>query len=94
MMPPADPTAFVSKFAYSFLFGMGMMAGGRVRGFWKRMLLLAPALAALMIGEAIVPHVAGSRSFSTGAYICGVVCGIVLMISGFTPRRKQRASKL
>ncbi len=91
MMPPANPTAVASNFVYSFLFGAGLMAGGRVKGFWKRMLLLAPALAAMILSEAIVPRVAGASSHSTGPFLCGFFFGSFLMVSGFTPRRKQRA---
>ena len=36
------PASAVSQFAYSFLFGMGLMAGLRVKGFGKRLLLWLP----------------------------------------------------
>jgi hypothetical protein len=93
MMPPADPTAFASKFVYSFLFGAGLMAGGRVKGFGNRMLLLVPAVAATLLSEAIVPRAAGASSHSTGPFLCGFFFGSFLMVSGFTPRRKRSVSK-
>ena len=88
-MPPSHPASAVSQFAYSFLFGMGVMAGARVKGFWKRMLLLVPALAVMILSEAIVPLLAEASSHSMGPYLCGFFFGIFLMASGFTPRRGQ-----
>ena len=79
----------VSQFAYSFLFGMGLMAGGRVKGLWKRMLLLVPALAVMILSEAIVPRLVEGSSHSTGLYLCGFFFGIFLMVSAFTPRRNR-----
>jgi len=41
---PSDPGSAASQFAYSLMFGMGLIAGLRVTGLWKRLLLLAPSL--------------------------------------------------
>ena len=89
VMPPSYPASAVSQFAYSFLFGMGLMAGLRVKGFWKRMLLLVPALAVMILSEAIVPLLAEASSHSIWSYFFGFFFGIFLMICGFNPRRRQ-----
>ncbi len=77
-IPPSHPASAVSQFAYSFLFGMGLRAGKR-HGLWKRLLLLTPALAAMILSETIVPRLAGASSHSLGHYLCGVVFGAFLM---------------
>jgi tRNA A-37 threonylcarbamoyl transferase component Bud32 len=88
-MPPFHPASAVSQFAYSLLFGIGLTAGGRVKGLWKRMLLLLPALAAMVLSETIVPRLAGASFHSIGPYLYGLFSGIFLVISGFTPRRRK-----
>jgi hypothetical protein len=80
MMPPSYPASAVSPFAYGILFGMGVIAGTRVRGFWKRMLLLVPALAAMILSEAIVPRLAGASSHSMESYAYGFFFGVFLMV--------------
>jgi hypothetical protein len=77
-MPPTNPALSISAFASGFLFGMGLMAGMRVKGLRKQVLLLAPGLAVTMLSALIVPHFAES----TGPYgLYGFVFGfgIVLM---------------
>jgi hypothetical protein len=91
--PQAHAPAFVSKFACFFLFGMGMIASTRVKGLGKRMLLIVPTTAAMMLSNAIVPSVTDSPSLSTPPHAYGVFFGISLMLAGFTPRRRQRVSK-
>jgi len=88
-MPQSDPASAVSQFTYSLLFGMGLMAFTRVKGFWKRMLLLAPAVTVMILSEAIVSRLTEASSHSLGPYLCGFVCGVFLMVSGFTPRRRK-----
>ncbi|MFI5380681.1 MAG: serine/threonine protein kinase, partial [Tepidisphaerales bacterium] len=88
-MPPSYPASAVSKFAYSFLFGMGLTAGVRVKGFWKRILLFMPALALMILSEAIVPGLAKGSSHSSALYGGGFFCGILLMVSGVVPLRKK-----
>jgi hypothetical protein len=87
LIPPLWIGAVISKFAYSFLFGMGLTAGLRVKSLWKRMLLLAlaPAVAAMIL----VPRLAEGSSHSPGLYLCGFFCGVFLMLSGFNPRRRK-----
>ena len=85
LTPPSSPVSAVSQFAYSFLFGMGWMAFTSVKGFWKRMLLLAPALLVMILSEAIVPRLAESSSHSPGPYLFGFFFGSALMASGFNP---------
>lgn len=94
MMPPDHPVAFVMQFAVSFLFGAGLMAGMRVRGFWKRMLLLLPALIVMVVSETmIVPHLADAPSRSAATYMAGLLFGILMMTSGFTRKRRRVLAK-
>jgi hypothetical protein len=88
-MPQSHPASAVSQFAYSLLFGMGLTAFTRVKGFWKRMLLLAPAVTVTILSEAIVSRLTEASSHSLGPYLCGFVCGVFLTVSGFTPRRRK-----
>src|SRR5947209_8272052 len=48
MMPCPDPMSFLAQLAAAMLFGMGILAGTRVRGFWKRLLLLLPAMVVML----------------------------------------------
>jgi hypothetical protein len=93
VMPPSYPASAVSPFAYGFLFGMGVIACTGVKGSWKRMLLLAPALAAMILSETMVPRLAEASSHSVGSYLCGFFSGIFLMGSGFNRPRRQSVSK-
>jgi hypothetical protein len=88
-MRPSYPASAVSQFAYSFLFGLGLIAGLRVKGLWKRLLLSAPALVVMILSETIVPSLVEESSHSTGPYLCGVFFGILLMASAFNPRRRR-----
>ena len=88
-MPPSYPASAVSQFAYCLLFGMGVIAGLRVKGLWKRLLLLAPSLAVMILSETIVPRLAEVSSHSMGSYLCGGFFGILLMVSAFNPRRRR-----
>jgi tRNA A-37 threonylcarbamoyl transferase component Bud32 len=72
-MPPSDPTWAVWQFAYCFLFGVGLIAGYRVKGFWNRMLLLAPAAVAMILSHAIVPSAAEAWSYSLSLWRRGVI---------------------
>ena len=92
MTPPSHPALAVAQFACSFLFGMGVIAGLRVKGWWKRMLLLTPAVAAIILSEAVVPRLA-ETSHSVGAYLCGFFFGILLMLFGFNPFLGRRFAK-
>ena len=86
--PPTYPTSAVWHFAFSFLFGMGLMLGLRVNASWKtfwRRLLLLPALASMFVGWVI------AAAFAQSALPCvgGLFFGVFLMFSAFTPRRKR-----
>ena len=85
VMPPSHPASAVSQFAYSFLLGLGLIAGLRVKGLWKKLLLLVPALAAMILCETIMPRLAEALPHSPGPYMCGIFFGILLMASGFNP---------
>ena len=41
-LPLSSPVLAIPQFAFSLLFGMGLVAGLRLKGFWKWMLLAAP----------------------------------------------------
>ena len=88
-MRPAYPASAGSQFAYSLLFGMGVIASLRVKGLWKRLLLLAPSLVVMILSETIVPRLTEASSHSMGQYVCGVFFGILLMVSAFNPRRPR-----
>jgi hypothetical protein len=88
-MPPSHPASAIAQFAYSFLFGIGLIAGLRVKGFWKRMLLLIPGLALMILSEAVVSRLAEAWSHSPGPYLGGFLFGILLMVSGFDPRTPE-----
>jgi tRNA A-37 threonylcarbamoyl transferase component Bud32 len=88
-MRPSYPASAGSQFAYSLLFGMGVIAGLRVKGLWKRLLLLAPSLVVMILSETIVPRLTEASSHSMGPYLCGVFFGILLMVSAFNPRRRR-----
>jgi len=86
-LSPSHPVSAFSQFLYSFLFGMGLIAGLRVKGFWKRLLLLTPALALMILSEAIMPHLTEASSHLPWLYLIGFVFGIALMFSGFDSLR-------
>jgi hypothetical protein len=88
-MPPSHPLSAVSKFAYSFLFGMAVCAIPRVNGLWKRLLLVAPAFVVMILSEIIVPRLAEVSSHSPLPYVLGVSCGFLLMVAAFYPRRQR-----
>jgi len=91
--PPAHPVSAVSQFACTFLIGMASMAFMRVQGFWKRILLFAPALVVLILGEALVPLLVEESSHSFWPYFFGFMCGRHLMDSGLPPPREPRVSE-
>jgi tRNA A-37 threonylcarbamoyl transferase component Bud32 len=93
MMPPSHTVSAVLQFTYSFLFGVGAIAGLRMKGFWRRMLLLVPALLAMVFSEFIVPRLVDTSSHSMGSYVCGVIFGIFLMVSGLMGPQKKRLIK-
>jgi tRNA A-37 threonylcarbamoyl transferase component Bud32 len=87
VMPPPHPASAVSQFAYSSLFGMGVIAGLRVKGLLK-LVLLVPCLVVMILTETVVPALAAGSSHSMGLYLLGVLFGAVLMISAFTARSR------
>jgi tRNA A-37 threonylcarbamoyl transferase component Bud32 len=89
VVPPSHPASAIAQFASSFLFGLGLIAGGGVKGVWKRLLLLVPAVAAMVLSEALLPRLAEASSHSPGPYLCGFLCGFFLMVSGVRVRRRK-----
>jgi tRNA A-37 threonylcarbamoyl transferase component Bud32 len=92
LMPSPAPLAFAYDFTTGLLFGMGMIAGLRMKGFWKRMLLLAPALAMMVSRSLFVPSVTDVFDATRG-FLPGIPFGVCLMVSGFTRRRRQSVQK-
>jgi hypothetical protein len=90
VMPPSHPASAVSQFAYSLLFGMGLMAGTRVKGY-RKLLLLAPSLVVMVYSETIVPQLAEATSHGVAPYLCGFFFGIFLVISAFLNPRAARS---
>jgi len=86
--PPVAPASTISQFAYSLLFGMGVVAALRVKGY-RKLLLLAPAVVAAILCEMIIPRLVPTTTHAIGPYMCGYFCGMFLMISAFTPGRKR-----
>jgi hypothetical protein len=79
--PPTYPIAAVLLFAYSFLFGAGCMAFFRVKGFGRRVSLLAPGLLVMLASEIALHSVAGPWR-SVAPYIAGFLSGIALTAFG------------
>jgi tRNA A-37 threonylcarbamoyl transferase component Bud32 len=84
---PSHPAWFAAEFACALLLIMGVMAIGRVKGFWMRLLFWVPALVATFLCEAILSAWTDGSARSVAAYLFGFVCGFLLMVSGFTRRR-------
>ena len=79
--PPSYPIAAVLLFIYSYLIGVGCMAFLRVKGFGKRVLLLAPGLLIMLVSEMALHSLAGPwRTFLP--YVLGYFSGIALMGCG------------
>ncbi len=88
-IPPSDPASAVWQFGLSFLLGMGLMLGLRVSASWKtlwRRLLLFPALVLMFAGWVFTTGLAQSA----WPYLCGLICGVILMLSGFRSLRSIR----
>jgi tRNA A-37 threonylcarbamoyl transferase component Bud32 len=90
IMQPSHPVWFVVEFACTFLFGLGFMAGGTVKVFWKWWLLQVPAIVATVSSEVIRSYLADGSSRSVTAYIVGFFAGVFMMLSGFTRRRRPQ----
>jgi hypothetical protein len=82
-VPPTDMASAVAKFAYTFLFGVGVMAGVRVKGFWKRVLFLSPAIVVGILAECLVSSAGEATPRSVAPYVFGYICGVLLMTSAF-----------
>jgi tRNA A-37 threonylcarbamoyl transferase component Bud32 len=89
IMPPSHPAWFAAEFACGFLFALGLMAGLRVKGFWKLMLLMVPATVVMASGIAIMTYSAAASARSAAAYVFVFFFGLFLMVLGFTPRRQK-----
>jgi tRNA A-37 threonylcarbamoyl transferase component Bud32 len=91
--PPSQPIAAVLPFAYCFLFGTGIMAFTRVKGFGTRILLLAPGAVVMLASEIALRSLQGqlhtSELYMLGhffgtfeLYVLGFIFGMALMASG------------
>jgi hypothetical protein len=88
-LPPPYPASAIPQFIYSLLFGMGLIASRRVKGFWTRLLLLTPALAVMILSETVVPRLTDTSAHFVELYVWGFFYGILLMLSAFHPRRRS-----
>jgi len=91
-MPPAYPAAAVVQFTLSLLFGMGLIAFGRVKG--KRRRLFVAVVAIMSVGGPFMLSLLEAASYPSWLYFWGFFFGIFLMISAVTPRRRRRVSKV
>ncbi len=74
-----------------FLLGLTLMGGMRVRSFWKRLLLLLPALVVLAVSGALVRPSGADLSYYLGSYLTGFVGGVCLLAAGYTRSRQSVA---
>jgi hypothetical protein len=81
---PANPGWVAAEFGCAVLFGIGLLAGGRVKGWWKRLLLVVPAIAATITCEILRSSWASASSRSATPYLLGFFVGFFLMVSGYT----------
>jgi hypothetical protein len=88
--PPVCPAWAVSQFTYTCLLVMVLLPLTRAKGFWKRLRLIVPGAAAMILSEAIAPHLVEASSRSAGSYLCGIVCGFFLGVYAVTPRRRKK----
>jgi len=86
-MPPAYPAAAVVQFTLSLLFGMGLIAFGRVKG--KRRRLFVAVVAIMSVGGPFMLSLLEAASYPSWLYFWGFFFGIFLMISAVTPRRRR-----
>ena len=89
MLEQSSSPSDLSRFAYSFLFGMGLPASGAVKGIWRWMPWFA-ALLMMAVCETIWFYSTEAPSvWAAWFFICvGFLCGNFLMVSGITPRRR------
>ena len=81
IFPPAYPLAASLFFAGNFLLGMWLCALPRVKGLWKRLILLAPGLLLLIVTQ-VVLQPAGSSWGSIGPLILAFFLGVLLVFCG------------
>jgi tRNA A-37 threonylcarbamoyl transferase component Bud32 len=79
--PPSYPIAAVLLFAYSFLFGVGIMAFTRVKGIAKRIMLLAPGFLVMLVSEIVLRSLPGQWR-TLEPYVIGGFFGTALMAVG------------
>jgi hypothetical protein len=88
-VPPTDPAATFWQVASSGLFAGGISLGLGVRGFWKRILLLAPSVIAWIVSEQYAPQLPDEPARSIIPYVLGFFVGSFLATSGLTRRRPK-----
>jgi tRNA A-37 threonylcarbamoyl transferase component Bud32 len=86
---PAHPGWVAAELTCAFLFGAGLLACGRVKGFWKRFLLVAPAIVGMILCVVIRWYSDRASSQSAAVALVGFFGGFFLMVSAFTRRRPQ-----
>ncbi len=93
VFPSMQSATFANQFVGGLLFGVGSMIGTRLKGFWKRWLALMPGFAMIILGTELVPHSPGTPHLFGWAYMIGIACGIILMVSAFTKDRQTATQK-
>jgi len=90
MKPTSGLAWIVSECAGGLLIGMGLTAAcTRVKSFWKRMLLLVPALVLVTVTEGLRSWSSDPSTWSVCVYLFASVYGGVQMALGFKPKPKR-----
>ncbi len=85
---PAYPGWVAAELSCTFLFGVAVLACARVKGFWKRALLLVPPIPAMIVCE-VLRYYSADPSIGWAVPVIGFFGGFFLMVSAFTPRRRR-----
>jgi serine/threonine protein kinase len=85
---PAYPGWVAAQLGCTFLFGVAVLACARVKGHWKRALLLVPPIVATIVCE-VLRFYSADTSDRVLVAIIGFFGGFLLMVSAFTPRRRR-----
>ncbi len=85
---PAYPGWIAAEFGCTFLFGMAVLACARVKGFWRRALLLVAPLPAMIVCE-VLRFSSADASKGWAVPVISFFGGFCLMVTAFTARRQR-----
>ncbi|HEY1066007.1 MAG TPA: hypothetical protein VGE52_07850, partial [Pirellulales bacterium] len=88
--PPAHPLGFAIGVSGFYLFGAGIMIGTRLQGFWKRALLVVPAVILAAVGHELTPEIPTLSDLALLPYL-GMAAGCAVVVSAFTKPGATRA---